>query len=226
MREPNTARIRHMGFTLIELLIVISIITILASLLLPALSKVKAKTRAVKCSSNIKQVGLAFNMYSNDFDDYTCPRLTYDNNYSWPKILIDNDYITRHPVEKKFSNSILMCPDGKGSSHKEDYYYGTSFGINTCVASRATGTLLRYYKRSQIINASTIIYASDATSYWIGFYDVGCGFQYIINRHIGKTNILFFDGHVNSMDKNLLPSGTGISNTDFYKWWGINKSGY
>ena len=71
--EQRSRRWRSAGFTLIELLVVIAIIAILAAMLLPALAKAKAKAKAINCVSNLKQLQLGWQLYSQDFNDYMLP---------------------------------------------------------------------------------------------------------------------------------------------------------
>jgi prepilin-type N-terminal cleavage/methylation domain-containing protein/prepilin-type processing-associated H-X9-DG protein len=81
MRRPSAAS----GFTLIELLVVIAIIAILAAILFPVFAQAREKARSAACLSNLKQVGMATRMYTQDYDEVLVPNYLYSSpsTYEW-----------------------------------------------------------------------------------------------------------------------------------------------
>lgn len=212
MKKMPLAMSRAGAFTLIELLIVIAIIGILAGMLLPSLSRAKAKARQAGCMSNLRQIGLGIQMYADDNAGYG-PTTTHgtSTNASWIYQL--SSYVGQ--VDR-----IRVCPaDPKTVQRLTNN--ASSYTLNEYTAVDLVdpfGTRLESFRKLdalprpsetmivfEISDAAGINAYNDHThsrNWHLGWGSVTADIQ--PTRHGTSANYLFADGHVESIPASKL----------------------
>jgi prepilin-type N-terminal cleavage/methylation domain-containing protein/prepilin-type processing-associated H-X9-DG protein len=153
------------AFTLIELLVVIAIIAILAAILFPVFAQAREKARQTTCLSNLKQIGLGFEMYKQDYDGiYPINRERADSDptmsdaeetIAWPELVepyIKSGKVTNPDGTTSFTQGIYHCPSDSGTIVGPSYSINAwlEFGFAESAMNRPAETIVLAEKRGAI----------------------------------------------------------------------------
>lgn len=210
------------GFTLIELLVVIAIIAILAAILFPVFARAREAARATSCRSNLKQIGTAMQMYSQDYDEVLTPAyIYYDPGLTilawYPDVL--NPYVKNAAIWYCPSDTQRITewrrewlPVGTGPGFRTlRYSYGANDG-GRGMPGQSVGTppigmaeVSRPAERIALIDSPAIeIWRMDDSACDAAAHDHHCQPTSTTRggaalRHSDMFNVLFLDGHVKAM---------------------------
>lgn len=243
------------SFTLIELLVVIAIIAILAAMLLPALNKAREKARAVSCQSNLKQVSQMSQMYALDFNDYLCyqERNAANTAYiNWRDTMfasVGGDkfkvlYCPSTKVQPGYNATYAMFRSGNfgaGSIAANEVEPYTVFIKVAGVDRKMFYRLTRFKYPSRFVmfadsvnmkgtfpagDSNPMLYGYD-TYYRTGTGPTGSDVLGIYERHLGRANLVFVDGHVADSVGNRLNQydRTDFTSNQYIKGY-VSANGY
>ena len=182
----------NLGFTLVELLVVVSIISLLMGTLLPALGRARESGKRVACLSNLKQIGLATQLYVNEYEYY--PRAWQDSERRWMDLV--------KPYISKKSKVYSCSSDRLQEAVQWDPEIILSYGIN-CFNFAGDQSCFWYGVKAANVNrpAETILFA-DCTpgKYYCGWLPWREPVNGVDYRHVNNSFCAAFcDGHVEAL---------------------------
>lgn len=216
-RHPQLHTTSLRAFSLLEIIVVVSIIALLVALLFPLYQKVRESSEATRCMRNIREVAQVILLYSAENNGELLNPIVYDDGKGatgkpWSYFLNEKGYLPAENYNDDW-NGIMTCPSREQPAHVT--YNRNHYGMSQYPGFTNTRTKDQSpHRLARIVRPETTMVLTETRNWYMVYTQDK--FNFALFPHAGKSNVAFFDGHVEAVEGPYTHIPSGNQTFPFY----------